>query len=70
MLAHITDFMPYFYVPTPRGLLEEDLPQFVFYLNVSTHFTYIVLYWPNATFRVSREVAVPSGTWNSLRSGT
>ncbi|THH28571.1 hypothetical protein EUX98_g5609 [Antrodiella citrinella] len=33
VLANITDFMPYFYVPTPRGLLEEDLPQFAFYLN-------------------------------------
>lgn len=34
VLAHITDFLPYFYIATPRGLREDDLTSFIFYLNV------------------------------------
>ncbi|KAH8093299.1 DNA polymerase family B-domain-containing protein [Cristinia sonorae] len=33
VLAHVTDFLPYFYIPVPRGLLEADLPHFISYLN-------------------------------------
>ncbi|TCD65917.1 DNA-directed DNA polymerase delta [Steccherinum ochraceum] len=33
VLAHITDFLPYFYIAVPRGLVKEDLPGFIGYLN-------------------------------------
>ncbi|KAI0077717.1 hypothetical protein K474DRAFT_1661299 [Panus rudis PR-1116 ss-1] len=33
VLAHITDFLPYFYVACPRGFLPEDLNALVTHLN-------------------------------------
>lgn len=36
VLAHIHDFDPYFYVPTPRGFEESDISAFIDYLNVSS----------------------------------
>ena len=34
-MANITEFMPYFYVATPRGFDENDVIAFKNYLNVS-----------------------------------
>lgn len=34
VLAHITGFMPYFYVPVPRGFEDADIPPFMSELNV------------------------------------
>ena len=55
VLAHITDFLPYFYVAQPRGFLREDLDPFREYLNVS-------LYWqfptsPNVRVRMLLRLA-------------
>ena len=33
-MASVTDFMPYFYVPAPRGFRSEDIDSFVNELNV------------------------------------
>ncbi|KAJ7281884.1 DNA polymerase family B-domain-containing protein [Mycena rebaudengoi] len=33
VLAHITDFLPYFYIAQPRGFREEDLEPFRLHLN-------------------------------------
>lgn len=35
VLAHVTDFLPYFYVPVPRGFQVDDLDAFMENLNVS-----------------------------------
>ena len=35
VMAHVTDFYPYFYVAVPRGLEEKDSNQLIFHLNVS-----------------------------------
>lgn len=35
VLAHITDFLPYFYVAMPRGFTSEDLTPFMDWINVS-----------------------------------
>jgi DNA polymerase delta subunit 1 len=35
ILANVTDFFPYFYVPYPRGLTDGDLDSLRHYLNVS-----------------------------------
>lgn len=35
VLANVTDFFPYFYVPYPRGLTDGDLESLRHYLNVS-----------------------------------
>ena len=35
VLANVTDFFPYFYVPYPRGLTDGDLDSLRHYLNVS-----------------------------------
>ena len=43
VLAHITDFLPYFYIAVPRGLMKEDLPGFIGYLNVSSKAAVLVL---------------------------
>ena len=34
VLASVTDFMPYFYVPAPRGFRNEDIDSFLNELNV------------------------------------
>ena len=34
-MANITGFLPYFYVPAPRGYNERDSFAFTEYLNVS-----------------------------------
>lgn len=34
-MANITGFLPYFYVPAPRGFTESDSFAFTEYLNVS-----------------------------------
>ena len=34
VLASVTDFMPYFFVPAPRGFRSEDIDSFVNELNV------------------------------------
>ena len=34
VMASVTDFMPYFYVPAPRGFRSEDIDSFVNELNV------------------------------------
>ncbi|KAJ3821920.1 DNA polymerase family B-domain-containing protein [Lentinula raphanica] len=36
VLAHIYDFLPYFYVPVPRGFQNEDIEPFRDYLNSLT----------------------------------
>jgi hypothetical protein len=36
VLAHITDFLPYFYVPLPRGFTHDDLHSFADHLNVES----------------------------------
>ncbi|KAI0334514.1 hypothetical protein GY45DRAFT_1318071 [Cubamyces sp. BRFM 1775] len=33
VLAHVTDFLPYFYIATPRGFSTDDVEPFVRYLN-------------------------------------
>ncbi|OBZ73506.1 DNA polymerase delta catalytic subunit [Grifola frondosa] len=33
VLAHITDFLPYFYIPVPRGFANSDIFPFLDYLN-------------------------------------
>jgi DNA polymerase delta subunit 1 len=33
-MVSVTDFMPYFYVPAPRGFRSEDIDSFVNELNV------------------------------------
>ncbi|EPQ56433.1 hypothetical protein GLOTRDRAFT_120926 [Gloeophyllum trabeum ATCC 11539] len=33
VLAHVTDFLPYFYIPAPRGFTEADVGAFQIYLN-------------------------------------
>ncbi|KAH9852052.1 DNA polymerase family B-domain-containing protein [Lenzites betulinus] len=33
VLAHVTDFMPYFYIATPRGFDNDDMSPFMRYLN-------------------------------------
>ncbi|KAI0766572.1 DNA polymerase family B-domain-containing protein [Trametes elegans] len=33
VLAHITDFLPYFYIATPRGFANDDAGPFMRYLN-------------------------------------
>ena len=38
MLAHITGFMPYFYIPVPRGFETEDIHPFMSELNVRQGF--------------------------------
>ena len=35
VLAHITDFLPYFYIPSPRGLIPDELGAFLDHVNVS-----------------------------------
>ncbi len=34
VLAHINDFLPYFYIPQPRGFQLEDIEPFMEHLNV------------------------------------
>ena len=34
VMASVTDFMPYFYVPAPRGFRSEDIDLFIDELNV------------------------------------
>ncbi|TFY75983.1 hypothetical protein EWM64_g8027, partial [Hericium alpestre] len=36
VLAHVTDFAPYFYIPVPRGFTKDDLHPFKIYLNGAT----------------------------------
>lgn len=36
VMALITGFLPYFYVPVPRGFENSDINPFMNYLNVST----------------------------------
>lgn len=38
VVAYISDFLPYFYVPAPRGFTESDTWAFTEYLNVSGMF--------------------------------
>ncbi|TFY72913.1 hypothetical protein EVG20_g104 [Dentipellis fragilis] len=33
VLAHVTNFLPYFYIPVPRGFTKDDLGPFKQYLN-------------------------------------
>lgn len=35
MVATVTDVLPYFYVPVPRGFTDDDFNPFRSYLNVS-----------------------------------
>lgn len=42
MLAHITGFMPYFYIPVPRGFETEDIHPFMSELNVRQAFFYLL----------------------------
>lgn len=39
-MALITDFLPYFYIPCPKGLQEDDFNAFKEYLNVSTYISF------------------------------
>jgi hypothetical protein len=34
VLVHVTGFMPYFYIPVPRGFENEDIGPFITDLNV------------------------------------
>ena len=34
VLMHVTDFLPYFYVASPRGFMTEDVVPLKNYLNV------------------------------------
>ncbi|KAG8908616.1 DNA-directed DNA polymerase delta [Tulasnella sp. 403] len=36
VLAHIVNFQPYFYIATPRGFTDEDIPDFINHLNDKT----------------------------------
>ncbi|KAH7890713.1 DNA polymerase family B-domain-containing protein [Phlebopus sp. FC_14] len=41
VLANVTDFAPYFYIPVPRGFLDSDLDPFVDALNKSAGGLYV-----------------------------
>ena len=44
VMASVTDFMPYFYVPAPRGFRSEDIDSFVNELNVRLGDTFWLTY--------------------------
>ena len=55
-MASVTDFMPYFYVPAPRGFRSEDIDSFVNELNVRLGDTLWLTYRVSPT-RLSRQLA-------------
>lgn len=67
VLANITDFLPYFYIPVPRGFLDSDITAFSLYLNVSPLADNPASNPNKCLFRMSWAVT-PSGIWNSSRS--
>ncbi|KAI8974553.1 DNA polymerase family B-domain-containing protein [Trametes punicea] len=36
VLSHVTDFLPYFYIATPRGFSNDDIDSFMRYLNTTS----------------------------------
>ncbi|KAI0741539.1 DNA polymerase family B-domain-containing protein [Daedaleopsis nitida] len=41
VLANVTDFLPYFYIATPRGFDNDDMESFKTYLNTSVGGTFV-----------------------------